>query len=362
FLIQLLSYETTAERPDQLRNAVDLVEKEVCELGLKVCRFEKNKKPSIVLTSDGSKSPDIFLSGHLDVVPGSPMQFKPLERDGKVYARGASDMKGPVSAMLFAFKELVKMSDTKNASVGLMLTTDEEVGGFNGTKYLLNDIRFKSKVAFVPDTTSLVPYEVCTDEKAVWHIKISVSGTEAHGSRPWLGVNAIEKSMDISRQIKTSFDNKWGTPSQDFNWIPSVNIGKVIGGTATNKVPEKCELYLDIRFPEGISFESVSNIVSEIASRNNALIETLVFGSSNHIDKSNYYLSRWVDAVEKNTSHDVKYFRTHGASDGRYFHELGIPCVMSKPHCSLTHMKDEWVDYDSLVEFKDIIKKWVLSV
>lgn len=362
FLLELLLLETTSDKPENLISAIDLVDNQLQELGLEIRKYSKNGKPSLVVTSDNSKSPEIFLSGHIDVVPGSPEQFKPFEVDGKIYARGASDMKGPVSSMVFAFKELVTESVLGNTSVGLMLTSDEEIGGLNGTEYLLKQEGYSSKIAFIPDTTSEIPYEICTDEKAVWHTKITVDGLEAHGSRPWLGKNAIEKAIDLFRAIKEEFYTKWGEPTSDHNWIPTLSLGKIVGGSATNKVPECAELYLDIRFPASINAAFVKDIVLNIASKYHATVETLVSGSPNHIEKDNPYLLKWISVVEATTSLPAKFFRTHGGSDGRFFCEKEISCIMSKPCCSLTHMKDEWADYESLVEFKDAIKNWVLAI
>ncbi len=74
--------------------------------------------------------------------------------------------------------------------------------------------------------------------------------------------------------------------------------------------------------------------------------------------KSNEYIQSWLEIIEKNNI-AYHWVKGHGASDGRFFSAQGIPVFLAKPKASSPHIKDEWIDWDSLVAFKDIIKKWI---
>src|SRR5690606_15152773 len=96
-----------------------------------------NGKPSFVATMKKTKTPDILLNGHLDVVPGTSNQFIPEIKGDKLIGRGAQDMKASCAAMLTVFKNLSEDETFPKDRLGIMIVTDEEIGGFSGTSQLL---------------------------------------------------------------------------------------------------------------------------------------------------------------------------------------------------------------------------------
>ena len=96
--------------------------------------FVKDEIPSLLAYASPSRPKrfKIILNAHLDVIPAKPSQFSPKIKDGKLYGRGAYDMKAAAAVEILVFKELAKKLDFP---LGLQLVTDEEIGGFKGTKY-----------------------------------------------------------------------------------------------------------------------------------------------------------------------------------------------------------------------------------
>lgn len=169
-------------------------------------KLESNKKLSLVVTFEKTQKPEIFLVGHLDVVEGEKEQFIPQVKGNRLYGRGSKDMKGADSVMMVLMKNLASMKI--KPSLGLMLTTDEEIGGLNGVGYLLRTKKYSCKVAFVPDGGN--NFKIITSEKGVIHFKLTAKGKSAHGSRPWIGENAIDKLIKAYQKLRKEFPNPKG--------------------------------------------------------------------------------------------------------------------------------------------------------
>lgn len=365
-LRELLELETTSKNLDAINKSIKIVAKYLknnCE-DIFIQTYQ-NKKPSLVATSQETKEPDIFLVGHLDVVPANyPKAFAPYLKGSRLYARGASDMKGPDSAMITAFTNALK--DDPGLNIGLILTTDEEVGGFDGVNFLINQKGYSCKVAFIPDGGD--NWQICTDEKAVFHVTIQAQGRSAHGSRPWLGKNANNTLIETYQKIEKAFTEKWGKPTQKNSWKPTVNLGTINGGTATNSVSDQAEMTLDIRFPASISKDEVVELLNAATDHNPDIKwEEKIFGEAMHTEKDSLYIKSWLDILKTPDRPESKlpkevFSRGHGASDARFFSAKDIPVLMSKPTCSAIHGDNEWIDINDLAVYRDKIVKWILKV
>src|SRR5262249_3930331 len=143
--------------------------------------------PTLVITTKDTMTPDIFLVAHIDVVPAPKSLYQPRIESNKMYGRGAYDMKMAIACYILLLHELKEWLGEKN--IGLMLTSDEEIGGMQGVKRLL-EAGYSSKVAFLPDGGFNWNFE--EEAKGVLQIKIAARGKSSHSSRPWLGENAID--------------------------------------------------------------------------------------------------------------------------------------------------------------------------
>ncbi|HYK94057.1 MAG TPA: M20 family metallopeptidase [Thermoplasmata archaeon] len=182
----------------------------------------------------------IVLSGHLDTPPiGDYWSFSQSQlAGGRMYGRGAADMKGTVIAMLQAAADLV----ARKVPVVLALTTDEETS-MQGALALSKTLPLRrAKAVVVGEPTGL---RVAYAEKGVLDLAIETRGKAAHGAMPHLGENAISKMMRILRGLE-SFKGRIAHPELG---MVTMNIGTFSGGTRINVVPNKCTSEVDIRFP-----------------------------------------------------------------------------------------------------------------
>jgi succinyl-diaminopimelate desuccinylase len=358
-LIDLINIRTIAQNNSKLFEIVDYVDMFFDDVNVITRRFESNKKPSIVISSKFTKSPKIILNGHLDVVDGLEEQFQAFEKDGKICGRGASDMKGQVVAMMYAFKEVIQ--ENKDLDIALMLTTDEESGGGDGVNYLLNSEGFRSEIAFIPDGAN-GDWSICTNEKGIIWYDIKVKGKVAHASRKWEGDSANEKLIEIVYELKKAFLEKYGEATEDDQWNPSFNVGKISGGVTQNSVSEESVANLDIRFTEKQSIKEMKSFCDNFISKyENVTGEMPVYGEATNIDSDNSFLKNWISLYKDKFGEEPMLYKTNGGSDARFFAEHKIPILSVKPTASRIHINDEWIDVGELVKFKDLIKDWLVE-
>ena len=231
--------------------AIDFCEDLLLSNGLKPEIIENNGFKTLVCTiGEGNKT--LILNGHLDVVPGKTEQFIPYEKQGKLYGRGSADMKSGAATMISTILEL---KNTKlPCKVQLQLVTDEETGGLNCSKYLV-DNGFKGDFVICGEPTQL---GIGVQAKGILQLDIYFSGKSAHGSRPWQGDNAIIKAYNSFEKI---LNLPFAKEKSELYAFPSINLSKIEGGDVYNKVPDRCKMSLDIRFlPDQNSDEIITQI------------------------------------------------------------------------------------------------------
>jgi succinyl-diaminopimelate desuccinylase len=349
-LSKIIAFQTDKSHPQELKKCFAFIVDYLTKAGLKVKTYSSNNRSSLIAAKKLKKHYQYIMCGHLDVVPANYLHaFSPILRGNFLYGRGASDMKGPIAVMINAVKNL------KNTDVALMLTSDEEVGGFDGVNYLLNQEKYSCDCVIIPDGGD--NWHLTIAEKGLLHLKITASGKTAHGSRPWLGDNAIDRLIKAYTQIKQQLP----TLKRDNHWQPTVNLGKIAGGLATNMVPDKAEMYLDFRFPETKDKNQIIELLKKITSSIRGLTYQVVAeGNATLVVKSNPYVQKIIKSAKKQNI-DLKFLMAHGASDGRFFAEKNIPVIMFKPVCSEPHTKNEWIDLKSLEVFQKILSDFLVN-
>ncbi len=304
--------------------------------------------PSLVVTfKEQSDNPDLLLCGHLDVVPDSPAGFCPKTTKKRIYGRGSGDMKAACAVMMEIMSSFGEQK--KPPSLGLMLTSDEEVGGFNGVGYLLNKKNYKPKLAIIPDGGTDLNTLVL-NEKGVLHLKVKAFGRSAHGSRPFLGHNAVEKLIEIYKSLRVIIPEL--KPDE---WANSLNLGRLQGGEATNQVPDYGEMYLDIRFINNQEKLSILERIKQITTDFEIISEAPPFVQ----DDKDEYVKRYKKEVEGVLGQEVKFHRSEGASDARFFSEIRVPVVSTKINCDNIHSRGEWVDIGSMNNFFEILSLFI---
>lgn len=345
---KLINIDSSQEHPENLFDILGIADKILSDYSSQ--KFERNGIPSRLYfnSKERPKKFKLLFNAHLDVVPGNKDQFTPYIKNGKLFGRGAIDMKAAAAVEILVFNELAK---TVNFPFGLQLVTDEEVGGSNGTLHQIEQ-DIKTDFAIVGEPTDL---QINNEAKGVLWIKITAQGKSAHGAYPWLGNNAIVR---IAKVIEY-FNRNHPIPRDD-TWETTYNISKIeTDNTALNKVPDNCSIFLDIRYIEGEKDKIIQEVEKNF--RNNFVLEILTSAPGQFTDPENEFIQKLYSTV-KNYRERAEFISKHYATDLRYYTNIDTPAIGFGPIGEGLHEDNEWVDIQSLVDYYEILKKFVLSL
>jgi len=252
--------------PGNERPVADLIVEKLRATGLQTRLIEaERKRPNVVAHVHGTTGgTSLLLNGHMDTFPAGPgWKVDPFGAkivDGKLYGRGALDMKGGLAAMIMSVLAICRSEVGLDGDLIVMAVADEIAGGYKGTGYLVQQKAVTADMGVVCEPTG--PDVYVAHRGALW-IELTTVGRSAHGGRPWLGVNAISKMAKVIAVIERELPLKL---SKKKHWIlpsPTFNIGLIQGGDMVNMVPGKCRVEIDRRMiPGETSEEATKEIVS----------------------------------------------------------------------------------------------------
>ncbi len=341
----LMRFKSTSDNAFELNRVIDFVEQYFKDEHVIIERHAINKKPAIVILLEKTKNPELFLNCHLDVVPASEKMFNPIVKDGILHGRGAIDDKLPAAAIMHLTREFARQK--KLPSLGLMLTTDEELGGENGVKKLLDT--YSCNFAIVPDGGSM---QAILKMKGIVQVRIIARGKAAHGSQPWLGENAIEKLMRAYFEIRKEFP----ASTAENRWMTTINPSVIKAGDAINRIPDYAELYIDIRHPET---ETKDKILARLKTIKGIEVELLTTANPMHAEANNEYMKKFLSAGKKVLGKDIEISVEYGASDARYFTEKNIPAMVYRPVGKNEHAENEQASIESVRLFYDVLYEFI---
>lgn len=348
---KLVSFNTVKEKKKEIDACLNYIKKYFSDPEFVIREYQKNGYKSLFISYNQARKVKLLLNGHIDVVTGKPEQFKPYQKNEKICGRGTADMKAGVAGMMLLMKEFVD----QKPDMGLMIVTDEEMGGFNGTNYLLNeeDISADFAIAAEPNKSQTPErLDITIAHKGVLWLKIKQQGKSAHASLPWNGENAIEKLIEDYLRIKAIFEE---TTVKD-RWKTTLNLSKITGGKTTNSVPDQAKMVLDIRYTDDTN---PKKLIKQIKGVISGELEELELSSGLYTKQNNKDVKKLQQSVEKTTTKECKLIRFHGSSDMRFTSEKGIPSVILGPYGENYHADNEFVYEKSLEMFYNSLKLFV---
>ena len=311
----------------------------------------------------------LLFNGHLDVVPaGEPSKWKyppfqgKLSR-GRIYGRGASDMKSGIASFLHALSMIdrSKISLDQGAII-LHLVSDEESHGHQGMGFLTQRGGIHGDAALVGEPTDLHP--VIAHKGALW-LRISTFGKSAHSAKPHLGVNAIEKMMVLIDRLNSI---PWER-EHPLLGKPTLSIGTIRGGTKINVVPDRCDIEVDRRMLPGENREEVlgemKKFLDLIQSQDSLFqyrMEEMDFAEASEVDPEAEIVKIGVQAIEKVMGKKPPLRAFSGFTDSRfYINQCHIPTLIFGPgDTSQIHTVDESVEVEALIQAAHIYA-WIVT-
>lgn len=374
--LDLLRHDT-ANPPGSTRTLVGFIESYLADLDLETERVAVDPaKPNLIAPLPGSGDGRLLLNGHLDTVPFDEgvWSVDPLgERvDDRIYGRGATDMKGAVAAMLQAFRGFVETDTTPPIDLILALVSDEETGGEAGLPALI-DQGITADGCVIGETTCEGDRHSVTvaDRGSIW-LTMEAEGAGAHGSRPMLGENAIDRLYEGITELRERFGRRpleidasvkpiieesidYYEPilgreaTRELFDYPSINLGTIQGGTAINAVPEHATAEIDIRLSPGVHTPTVIEEIRACADRCEGVSITDLswsIGTSEPIDGP--LVAAVTETAEAVVGDRIYRRSATGGGDAKTFRNAGIPTVEFALGTETAHATDEYTTIEAL--------------
>jgi succinyl-diaminopimelate desuccinylase len=343
---RLITYDTST--PEGLRAAAGFVKGwlEARELSVEDQSFDG--LPVLMADVGPRDAPTVIWHGHLDVVPAHEGQFAPRIEGDRLIGRGAYDMKGALAAMMCSLKDVASQDAVR---VRFICVPDEEAEDITrrSTDALIKD-GLRGDFALTGEPTDL---HIGVQAKGVLAVRVAVTGTAAHGSTPWLGDNAILKAHDAFRRIETL---PFSRESSDLFDRPSINLARIVGGDAFNKVPDLCTMDVDIRF---LPNQDPGDILAQIRAIGDLeIVKTFMRGPA-VVSRRNAYVLALREAVGRSVEGEALSIGRDGASDANSFLDVGVPAVEFGPVGGGHHGPHEWVSISSLARYRQALGDFV---
>lgn len=352
-LAKLVAFPTIYDNSVASRRALDYVARFLETRGMHLRRFSLGGNEALVAATriTNFKKPAVLLAAHVDVVSG-PNQLFTLRREGnRLKGRGVYDMKFALAGYMQLVDNLA--DQLADYDFAIMVTSDEELAnrtGTNGTRSLV-EMGYRPEVCVLPDSAA-PGWEIEAIAKGSWRFYLDAYGKTAHGSRPWEGDSAAFHLIDALTELKAHFAGQG--PDTD-----TINIGIISGGDAINQVPGHMRAAVEIRLMQDDSLVRNRLLVGAICEKYKVKTETTMEKAPLRSDFNNPRVQRFADSVERVTGKRPKGSVSFGGSDAIFFHEVGIPYIVSCPSGGGHHSDEEWVDRDSFLQFVPILQDYL---
>ena len=356
FLTNLLGiYSPSGKEGD----AANYLETEMGRMGFEVGKDAIGNVIGVV----GEGEPVILLCGHMDTVAGVlPLRIE----EGKIYARGAVDAKGPLAAMIMAAISAANEPSFKGKI--LVASVVEEEATSRGVKHLITQgIRADYAIFGEPSGVE----NVTVGYKGQIQLKIVCKTETGHASTPWLYENALEKAYEVWQQIKNASAYPSLDPSESpFNALTACLV-RVAGGRATSVVPFEAEMNLDVRVPIQFSttqvFEQLQKIIAKYQAANpKVIVKATVLDTVEpfEVNKSSPLVHVLSSSVRKVLSKPATLMRKTGTGDMNILGKaMNLPIVTYGPGDShLDHTLDEHIDITEYLNAIAVYKETLLRL
>lgn len=384
--LDLLSFDTQ-NPPGETRAMADFVKTYLEEAGVATETVTVDPaKPNIVAEIPGQGSATLLFNGHLDTVPfdEDAWEYAPLgsvEGD-RIYGRGATDMKGPLAAMLAVMAAFSEHSVEPPVNLALAVVSDEEVPSEAGIGALLESEAIDAEGCVIGETTCEAGRFSVTvaDKGSIW-LTLEASGKGAHGSRPPMGENAIDAVYRAVEHLRESLSQRpmeidtalepviqesiaYYEPSLGEDGAerlfrhPTVNLGRLDGGESINAVPERAMARLDIRLTAGVATEAVLSDIRTCLERHQGVRITESSWSVGTYEPADAPVVSATAGTATDVIGDRVYLRSAtGGGDAKRLRNAGISTVEFGVGTETVHSVDEFITREALVQNAQIYSR-----
>jgi succinyl-diaminopimelate desuccinylase len=323
----------------------------------KVDVWNKTRANITARIKSAGKKPALLFVSHLDVVPAQRADaFEPVERSGKIFGRGACDMKGGITSAAVAMAEIIRSKVKLQGDVIFAATAGEETDS-TGVKKFIKSFKQKSKFAgiIVPEPTN---FDLVYAHRGLLWLQITTKGKCAHSSMPQLGINAI----DSMRMFLNKLENFKISGVNKLLGKTSISVNKISGGSAGNIVPDSCSVQIDIRTIPGQKtsriVDDINKIIARLSKQNprfKAELKVLRDSGSLQTDEKCEFVKRSKQILNKYLT------AVPFTTDAPYLTVFKSPIIIFGPgKPQLCHKSGEYIEIKDLKKAVEFYKKIIL--
>ena len=374
----LLSHDT-ANPPGHTAATVSWIASRLEAAGVELERIAVDpEKPNLVATLPGTAERTLCFVGHLDTVPFDETEWSrdPLgERDGdRLYGRGATDMKGAVAAMVHVAMAYAESDAAPPVDLQFAFVSDEETGGDAGLPSVREAIEFAPDACVIGETTSRDGRCAVSiaDRGAIW-LTLEATGEAAHGSRPMLGINAIDRltaaidrlkrefgtrELDVAPEMEPIVEESVGFHGEELDAetvrdlfrYPTVNLGVIEGGSAVNTVPASARAEIDIRLTATVeTHDALGSIRRCLGGIEGISVADVSWSRGSYEPIDSPLVEASTAAAESVVEGRIYRRSATGGGDAKDLRHDGIPTVEFGFGTDTAHAVDEYTTVDALV-------------
>lgn len=342
---------------------IELLANWFSELGFntQIMPLAQTGKANLIATL-GSGDGGLVLAGHSDTVPYDANRwqsdpFKLIEKDGKLFGLGATDMKGFFPVILEAVKPFL---DKPLKHPLIILATADEESSMSGARALAAAGKPKARYAVIGEPTELVPIRM---HKGIMMESIRVQGQAGHSSNPALGKNALDAMTTVMSELinlRGELQLKYRNPGFAIQ-TPTLNLGCIHGGDGANRICGECELHFDLRLLPGMDNnelrEAIQRRLTPIAetSGTDIVFSSLFEGIEPFNEPADSELVKVCEKLTGNSSESVAF-----ATEAPFMQELGMQTVVLGPgSINQAHQPDEFISIDQLEPAVKIVQELI---
>lgn len=349
----------------------DLIAARLAPLGFRCETLRSGPVTNLWARRDGRPGPLLVFAGHTDVVPPGPVErwssdpFVPVERDGRLYGRGAADMKSSIAAFVVAVEEFLAQGREPIGALGLLITSDEEGPAVDGTIKVVERLRDRGEridycIVGEPTSVERLGDTIKNGRRGSMSARLTVRGVQGHVAYPQLARNPIHLfAPALAELAATEWDrgNEYFPPT---TW----QVSNIHAGTgAGNVIPGELVAEFNFRFTSSCTVEGLQRSVCELLDRHGLdyAIEWSVSGLP-FLTPRGALSDALTAAIRAETGIEAGLSTTGGTSDGRFIASICPQVVEFGPPNASIHKIDEHVELAALEPLKNIYRRTIASL
>jgi succinyl-diaminopimelate desuccinylase len=314
----------------------------------------------------GKAQPLLVFAGHTDVVPTGPLErwssdpFIPTHRDGKLYGRGAADMKTSLAAMVVAVEEFVAANPNHKGSIGFLITSDEEGPAIDGTVIVCNQLKARGEhmdycVVGEPTSVNQIGDTIKNGRRGTMSGKLIIKGIQGHIAYPQLAKNPIHLAMPALAELAAI---EWDQGNEYY--LPtSWQMSNIHAGTgASNVIPGECIVDFNFRFATSSTVEGLQKGVHSVLDKHGLDYDLKwTVGGLPFLTPRGSLSDALSSAIKAETGIDTELSTTGGTSDGRFIAQICPQVVEFGPTNASIHKIDEHIAVSEIEPLKNIYRR-----